>query len=256
MNENVLIVEQLDDATAVLTLNRPERRNALSIELMESLCAALESFAEQEQFRVLVLRGAGAAFCSGLDLVRSGGRRTGRRTALCVARTFQTLSDFPLIAIAAAHGAAYAGGAGLMACCDFIVAAEDLRICFPEVRRGLVPALAAVALDGRLRDGDRRELLLLGEPIDARRCSPSDLSIAWSRRNSSWPPRRKSRIPCSRAARRPCGKRNACCGTLAGGSPSSFRQGAGVPLAGTAQRRGTRGPGRFSRTPRPEVVIL
>ena len=88
---------------------------------------------------------------------------------MCVARTFQTLSDFPLVVIAAVHGAAYAGGAGLMACCDFIVAAEDMRICFPEVRRGLVPALAGVALGFRLREGDRRELLLLAEPIDARR---------------------------------------------------------------------------------------
>ncbi len=170
MNENVLTIEQLNDATAVLTLNRPERRNALSIELMDSLCTALESFAAQEQFRVLVLR-APAGFCAGLDLVEAADAELAERTALCVARTFQTLSDFPLVVTAAVHGAAYAGGAGLMACCDFVVAADDLRVCFPEVRRGLVPALAGVALGFRLRENDRRELLLLGEQIDARRAA-------------------------------------------------------------------------------------
>ena len=85
------------------------------------------------------------------------------------------------------HWAAYAGGAGLMACCDLIVAADDLRICFPEVRRGLVPALAAAA--PALRDGDLRELLLLAEPIDARRALAWAWSIAWSRR-TGW--RRRS----------------------------------------------------------------
>ena len=68
MNNPVLIVERPDEATAVLTLNRPERRNALTIELMESLCEALESLAGEPQRRVVILRGAGPAFCAGLDL--------------------------------------------------------------------------------------------------------------------------------------------------------------------------------------------
>ena len=117
----------------------------------------------------MILRGAGPAFCSGLDLDEAAQAELAERSAQCVARTFQTVADLPLVTIAAVHGAAYAGGAGLMACCDFIVAADDLRICFPEVRRGLVPALAAVVLRARLRDGDLRELLLLAEPIDAQR---------------------------------------------------------------------------------------
>ncbi len=169
MNDDVLTVERPDEATAILTLNRPQRRNALTIELMESLCRALEALAVEPQRRVVILRGAGPAFCSGLDLDEAAEADLAERSALCVARTFQTVADLPLVTIAAVHGAAYAGGAGLMACCDFIVAADDLRICFPEVRRGLVPALAAAALRWRLRDGDLRELLLLAEPIDAQR---------------------------------------------------------------------------------------
>ncbi len=169
MNENVLTMEQLGDAIVALTLNRPERRNALSIELMDALCETLEAFAAQEQFRVVILRGAGTVFCAGLDLDEAAQAELSERSAMCVSRTFQTLSDFPQVTIAAAHGAAYAGGAGLMACCDFVVASDDLKVCFPEVRRGLVPALANVALASRVREGDRRELLLLAEPVDARR---------------------------------------------------------------------------------------
>jgi methylglutaconyl-CoA hydratase len=169
MSDGVLSMEQLDDAIVVIKLNRPEHRNALSVELMDALCETLDAFAMQEQFRVVILRGEGPAFCAGLDLNETEEAELAGRSAMCVARTFQTLSDFPQVTIAAVHGAAYAGGAGLMACCDFIVASDDLKVCFPEVRRGLVPALATVALGSRMRDGDRRELLLLAEPVDARR---------------------------------------------------------------------------------------
>ena len=169
MSAGVLTVERPDEATAVLTLNRPHRRNALTIEMLEALCQALEELAMEPRRRVVIFRGAGPAFCSGLDLDEAAQAELAEQSAMCVARTFRTVAGFPLITVAAVHGAAYAGGAGLMACCDFIVAADDLRICFPEVRRGLVPALAAAVLHGRLRDGDLRGLLLLAEPIDAQR---------------------------------------------------------------------------------------
>ena len=74
-----------------------------------------------------------------------------------------------LVTIAMVQGAAMAGGAGLMAACDFAIAADDLQIGFPEVRRGLVPALAATVLARRLRDSEMRELFLMAEPIDAHR---------------------------------------------------------------------------------------
>jgi methylglutaconyl-CoA hydratase len=136
---------------------------------MQSLCEALQSLAYEPQRRVVVLRGAGPAFCAGLDLYEAADIQQAEESARWVARTFQTLASSPLVSIAAAHGAAYAGGAGLLACCDLVVAADELRIAFPETRRGLVPALAAVALRARLRGGDLAELLLSGEPIDAAR---------------------------------------------------------------------------------------
>jgi methylglutaconyl-CoA hydratase len=169
MDDSVLIVERQGEATAILTLNRPERRNALSLELMESLCRSLDSLGAEPRRRVVILRGAGPVFCAGLDLIEAAEIDAFERSADWVARTFQTLLSSPLVTIAAAHGGAYAGGAGLMASCDFVVAAEDLRVGLPEVRRGLLPALVTVVLRGRLRPGDLREMSLLGEPIDAQR---------------------------------------------------------------------------------------
>jgi methylglutaconyl-CoA hydratase len=169
METSVLIIEPQDEATVILTLNRPERRNALSIELMQSLCRTLETLSAEPGRRVVILRGAGPAFCAGLDLYEAAEPELAETSADWVARTFEALATSPLVTIAAAHGAAFAGGAGLLACCDFVIAADDLQIAFPEVRRGLVAALAAVALQTRLRASDLRELLLLAEPIDAMR---------------------------------------------------------------------------------------
>ena len=213
-SDGVLTVERPDEATAVLTLNRPQRRNALTIEMMESLCQALDGFASQRQPRVVILRGAGPAFCSGLDLDEAAQAELAERSALCVARAFQTVADLPLVTIAAVHGAAYAGGAGLMACCDFIVAADDLRVCFPEVRRGLVPALVAAALHSRSATA-----IFANCSCWPSRSMPSGhcawgWSIEWSRAINSW--RQQGRLPprSSKAAPVRSNKRNACCGIL------------------------------------------
>ena len=86
-----------------------------------------------------------------------------------VERTLRTVRESPLVTICAAHGSALAGGAGLMAACDLAVAADDLWIGFPEVRRGLLPALITGVLKDKLCDGDLRDLFLVAEPIGAQR---------------------------------------------------------------------------------------
>lgn len=190
MNSPVLQIESLDAATVLLTLNRPERRNALTIELMQAVCATLESLANEPQRRVVLIQGAGAAFCSGLDLQEAADMSASEESAEWVARLFQTVIDSPLITIAMAHGAAFAGGAGLLACCDFAIGTEDLKIGFPEVRRGLIPALVAVVLADRLHQRDLNELFLIAEPIGATRAQsmgllhrvvPTDQSLSESR---------------------------------------------------------------------------
>ena len=175
MSSEILLVEQLDDATSLLTLNRPERRNALTIELMEAVCGALDKLAAQPHQRVVILRGAGPAFCSGLDLHETSQADVAEHSANRLAHLFETITRSHLITIAAAHGAAYAGGAGLLASCDFAVAADDLKLAFPEVRRGLIPALVAVLLRDRVREGDARELFLTAEPVSAARAQAMGL---------------------------------------------------------------------------------
>lgn len=159
--------EQLVPGASLLTLQRAERRNALSIELLDQLCAAIDQLAEQGDQRVIILRGAGPVFSAGLDLREAMDDTLVDRSAAAVRRALQLVRTTPLITIAAVQGGAYAGGAGLMAACDIAIAAENAQIGFPEARRGLLPALISEPLRARVREGDLRYLLLTGVLISA-----------------------------------------------------------------------------------------
>src|SRR5437016_12279824 len=165
----VVFIEKQTPQITVLTLNRPERRNALTIELLTELSAEIEAASADEQQRVLILRGAGAAFCTGLDLKEAADPRKAQITADLVAKTLITLSQTRLITIAVVHGAAVAGGAGIMSACDFVVAAEGTKIGYPEVRRGLVPGLVMTFLRRQVGERNMSELLLGSELISAER---------------------------------------------------------------------------------------
>ena len=164
---NVLVEEK--DRTTIVTLNRPERRNALTIELMSELADALDKTSADPQKRVLVLRGAGQAFCAGLDLQETTVVEKAHRSAEMVAKTLLAISQTRLITIAQVHGAAVAGGAGLMSACDFVVAAQRTKIGYPETKRGLVAGLVMTFLRRQLRERDLRELLFTGDLINAER---------------------------------------------------------------------------------------
>ncbi len=164
----VVLVEKQSPQITVLTLNRPERRNALTIELMDELTAAIENAGADPRQRVLILRGAGKAFCTGLDLEEAM-KQDPHTTADRVARTLLALAETRLVSIAIVHGAAVAGGAGIMSACDFVVAAERTKIGYPEVRRGLVAGLVMTFVRRQLRERDLREVLLASELFDAER---------------------------------------------------------------------------------------
>ena len=164
----VVLVEKQTPQITLLTLNRPERRNALTIELMSALSAAIESAGADPSQRILILRGAGKAFCTGLDL-QEAAQNDPHATAEMVARTLLALAETRLVTIATVHGAAVAGGAGIMSACDFVIAAEATKIGYPEVRRGLVAGLVMTFLRRQLRERDLRELLLASELINAHR---------------------------------------------------------------------------------------
>jgi methylglutaconyl-CoA hydratase len=165
----VVLIEKQTSQITVVTLNRPERRNALTIQLLNELIAAIRVASDEPQERILILRGAGAAFCTGLDLKEAADQRKAHATAELVAKTLVSLSQTRLITIAAVHGAAVAGGAGIMSACDYIVAAEKTKIGYPEVRRGLVAGLVMTFLRRQIGERNMRELLFGSELIDAAR---------------------------------------------------------------------------------------
>jgi methylglutaconyl-CoA hydratase len=162
-----LLVEKQSSQITVLTLNRPERRNSLTIELLSELISAINVASNQPESRVLILSGAGAAFCTGLDLKEAADQTKAHATAEMVAKTLITIAETRLITIAAVHGAAVAGGAGIMSACDYVVAAEKTKIGYPEVRRGLVAGLVMTFLRRQVGERNLRELVLGGELFEA-----------------------------------------------------------------------------------------
>jgi methylglutaconyl-CoA hydratase len=173
MSSNLVIREDRG-SVAILTLNRPERRNALSRALLAELRDNLDSLSVDEHIRVVVLTGTGPVFCSGMDLKEAasvGDASESERTTIAIlqefADTLQRLHTLPKPTIAALNGDALAGGAGLMAACDLAVAAETAKIGYPEVKRGLVAAIVMHDLSRQVGDRRARQLLLSGESISA-----------------------------------------------------------------------------------------
>ena len=164
----LVLVEKRTPQITLVTLNRPERRNALTIEMLTELTGAINVVSDEPPQRILILRGAGAAFCTGMDL-KAATSQNPHAMAELVAKTLLTLSQTRLLTIAAVHGAAVAGGAGIMSACDFVVAAERTKIGYPEVRRGLVAGLVMTFLRRQIGERNMRELLLGSALIDAQR---------------------------------------------------------------------------------------
>jgi methylglutaconyl-CoA hydratase len=163
-----LLLITRDGAVTTVTLNRPEKRNALNVALLEALCEAVARAESDTLQRILVLRGAGPVFSSGLDLHEAADAAIADVSAGLIRRALEALSTTRLVTIAAVQGAALAGGAGLMSACDFAVATVDAKFAYPELRRGIMPALIMTFLRRQVRERDARELLLLGKMFDAR----------------------------------------------------------------------------------------
>jgi len=154
-----------------IALNRPERRNAMTPEMQTELISALED-AASSGCRVLVLAGAGEGFCSGLDLLamqamQDKSAAEHRTDAERIARLFIALYELPVPTIAAVHGAAIAGGAGLAFLCDFTLATPESKFGFTEVHIGFVPALVSAFLAVQIGDKRSRDLFLTGRLFDA-----------------------------------------------------------------------------------------
>jgi methylglutaconyl-CoA hydratase len=159
------------NGVATITLNRPDKRNAISYELIEDLLAALEEVAKSPGL-VLILTGAGKAFCSGMDLenLKSLLGRSPEQSLMdsqTMARLFRSLYEFPKPTIAAVNGPAIAGGCGLATLCDFTLSVPDAKFGYTEVRIGFVPAIVSTFLLRQIGEKQARDLLLTGRIITA-----------------------------------------------------------------------------------------
>jgi methylglutaconyl-CoA hydratase len=185
---NTLTID-IDGELATLTFNRPEKRNAISHEMIEELFAAFDEL-EKGAAHVVILTGAGGAFCAGMDLsalqalaaqseehkVLKGGAMKGGLPRASdanladsrrLARLFRRIYDFPKPLIAAVNGPAIAGGCGIATLCDFTLAAPEARFGYTEVRIGFVPALVSVFLVRQIGEKRARDLLLSGRIFGA-----------------------------------------------------------------------------------------
>jgi methylglutaconyl-CoA hydratase len=159
-----------DSAIATLTLNRPDKRNAISYQLIDDLLRALDEVNDSSA-RVLILTGAGKAFCSGMDLdnLKALIGRTPEQNledSRTMVSLFRTLYEFPKPTISAVNGAAIAGGTGLALLCDVTLAVPEAKFGYTEVRIGFVPAIVATFLLRQVGEKIARDLLLTGRIFD------------------------------------------------------------------------------------------
>ncbi|MGD0296846.1 MAG: enoyl-CoA hydratase-related protein [Bryobacteraceae bacterium] len=174
------ILYAVEHGVARITLNRPEKRNALDAELITEVRDALRSSARDESVRVVLITGAGADFCSGADL--SGLERTFNAGVLDhmadarnMAELFLEMRHHPRPIVAAVRGRALAGGCGLATACDLIVAAESSKFGYPEVNIGFVPAMVMAILRRSLSEKRAFEMIASGEIIAAQTALDFDL---------------------------------------------------------------------------------
>lgn len=160
------------DKTTLITLDRPDKRNALSLTLREELVEALNLAIADPDCAVIVLTGAGSGFCSGADLSETNGKalpmeaRAHRLNAL--QSITRTIVEAPKVVIAAVHGSAYGAGLSIAAACDHVVAARTAKFCAIFSRIGLLPDAGVLwTLPRRTGYGASRRMLLSGEALDS-----------------------------------------------------------------------------------------
>lgn len=166
MSDTVLL-RAVEDGVCTLTLNRPEKRNALNGALVQALKDGLGDAHDDADVRVIVLRGAGTDFCSGADLaelqrISEMDWDENLEDARSLGALFRQMRDHPRPIIAAVHGRALAGGCGLATACDLVLAADDAQFGYPEVHLGFVPALVMAMLRRKVGEGRAFDLVSSG----------------------------------------------------------------------------------------------
>jgi enoyl-CoA hydratase/carnithine racemase len=163
------ILFEVDGTTARLTMNRPEKRNALSLAHMQELIDCLKAIGESKEASIVILGGNGPAFCAGHDLSEMVGRDPEfyRHLFDVCCELMETIQAIPQPVIAKVHGVATAAGCQLAAACDLVVASEEARFATPGVKIGLFCSTPMVALSRSVGQKKAMEMLLTGDFIPA-----------------------------------------------------------------------------------------
>jgi methylglutaconyl-CoA hydratase len=161
------------DAIATITLNRPDKRNAVTSAMIADLQSVLDAIEKNHATRVVILTGAGKAFCAGMDLemlaaIAKQSPTENQEDSRRIAKMLRRIWSFPRPLIAAVNGAAYAGGCGIATLCDFTLAVPEAKFGYTEVKIGFLPAIVSVFLTRQIGEKRSRDLLLTGRIIDAR----------------------------------------------------------------------------------------
>jgi len=156
---------------ATITLNRPDRRNAINPAMISELQTAFDEI-EKKKVRVVIMTGAGASFCAGMDLdmlqaIAKQSPQENQEDSKRMAKLFRRIWSFPRPIIAAVNGHALAGGCGIATLCDFTLAAPEAKFGYTEVKIGFLPAIVSVFLTRQIGEKRSRDLLLTGRIISA-----------------------------------------------------------------------------------------
>jgi methylglutaconyl-CoA hydratase len=161
-----------DDGVATVTLNRPELHNAFNDETIAELTAAFKRLGDDGAVRAVLLRGSGPSFSAGADLNwmrRMAGYSTDQNVAdaMQLAELMRILNDLPKPTLAMVHGAAIAGGIGLVACCDIAIAADSATFAISEVKLGLIPAVISPYVIAAIGERAARRYFVTAERFSA-----------------------------------------------------------------------------------------
>jgi len=168
---STLLVEHRD-AVATITLNRPDKRNAITTTMMAELQTALDAIEKNHSVRVVILTGAGTCFCAGMDLemlaaIAQQSPTENQEDSRRIAKVLRRLWSYSRPLIAAVNGVAYAGGCGIATLCDFTLATPEAKFGYTEVKIGFLPAIVSVFLTRQIGEKRSRDLLLTGRIIQA-----------------------------------------------------------------------------------------
>ena len=164
-----------EDRIGILTLNRPEKRNALHPTMVKEIINQLEAIEQNEKVRFLIITGEGKSFCAGADLaylnnLRNYSSTENEKDSELLAELFMRVYKFSKPTIAAVNGAAIAGGCGLISACDFVIADNtNSKFGYSEVKIGFLPAIVSIFLVKKLGEGLAKRILLTGELINGQK---------------------------------------------------------------------------------------